>query len=57
MACNLYYSLLHVGLHEVTFLYDNLFRYLFVNWFLYFDNNGLWLLTITMLSIVDWLLY
>lgn len=46
-------SFFNVRLYEVAFLDNNLFRILLINWFLYFDQNRLWLLAVTMLGVID----
>jgi hypothetical protein len=57
MTGHFYNSFFNIRLYEVAFLDNNLFRILLVNWFLYFDQNWLWLLTVTMLGVVDWFLH
>lgn len=49
--------LLSVGLNKVAFLNYNLFRDLFIDSFLDLDCQCFWLLTITMLWVINWLLY
>lgn len=52
VACNLYYFLFYIWLDEMTFLNNNFFRNLFVNWLFNFYDNCLWFLTVTMFRIV-----
>lgn len=57
MTSNFNNLFLNISLYIMTFLNNNLFGKLFKHRFLYLDNNSLWFLTITMLSIINWLLY